>query len=222
MADRKQQAKPIVLPQLARKRKQCSNYVISIRRFATKKLPKVDKKLQAAAESLTARGFLRPSKPYDPPLDAEQKVLNICASNGLSTDFDTSFQELDKKFAVLNACFNELNYSVPNSLLHTIVSVGDLVTFYKTPVDTNTPFDALKTLNLPKNLHVQPDYIRFHPDAPSFEEHLSRRSRMLSSRWWSLAVLISRWDCLEDLSPSPSVRHKKVVKERISSGVIKT
>ncbi|GBP71547.1 hypothetical protein EVAR_50607_1 [Eumeta japonica] len=45
---------------------------------------------------------------------------------------------------------------------------------------------------------------------------------MLSSRWWSLAVLISHWDCLESSSPSPSVRHKKVVKERLSSGVIKT
>lgn len=40
---------------------------------------------------------------------------------------------------------------------------GDLVEFYKTPVDTNTPFQALKKMDLPKNLHVQKDYVRFHP-----------------------------------------------------------
>lgn len=40
---------------------------------------------------------------------------------------------------------------------------GDLIEFYKTPVDTTTPLDALKKMDLPKNLHVQQDYVRFHP-----------------------------------------------------------
>lgn len=32
-----------------------------------------------------------------------------------------------------------------------------------TPVDVLTPFDTLKKMDLPKNLHVQEDYVRFHP-----------------------------------------------------------
>ncbi|XP_063378488.1 large ribosomal subunit protein mL50 [Cydia fagiglandana] len=126
------------------------------------KVPKVSKKLQAAAESLAARGFLRPNKPWDPPSDIEPTVLEICTENGLS--MDAEFMSLKVKFTVLNACFQETGHSVPNSLLHSIETVEDLLEFYKTPVDTKTPFDSLKKMDLPKNLHVQEDYVRFHPD----------------------------------------------------------
>lgn len=40
---------------------------------------------------------------------------------------------------------------------------GDLRQFYLTPVDITTPYEALRTMELPKNLHVQQDYHRFHP-----------------------------------------------------------
>ncbi|XP_037301636.1 39S ribosomal protein L50, mitochondrial-like [Manduca sexta] len=129
--------------------------LISVRN-AQKKYPKVDKKLQAAAESLAARGFLRPNKPWDPPADIEKTILKICADNGLNEE--SNFEALESKFNVLKACYEETGHSVPNSLLHTIES------FYMTPVDTRTPYDALKHMDLPKNLHVQEDYVRFHPD----------------------------------------------------------
>lgn len=127
-----------------------------------KKYPKVDKHLQAAAESLAARGFLRPTKPWNPPADIEDKILKICSSNGLKSD--SQFEELDIKYTVLNACYEETGYCVPNSTLHAIESVDDLTNFYKTPVDNHTPFEALKKMDLPKNMHIQKDYVRFHPD----------------------------------------------------------
>ncbi|XP_045490872.1 39S ribosomal protein L50, mitochondrial [Colias croceus] len=127
-----------------------------------KKVPKVDKKLQAAAESLASRGFLRPNKPWDPPTNIQETVLKICTSSGLKDD--SEFESLEVKFNVLKACYEETGHSVPNSLLHTIETVDDLLDFYETPVDVCTPFDALKKMELPKNLHVQGDYVRFHPD----------------------------------------------------------
>ncbi|KAL0842459.1 hypothetical protein ABMA28_014556 [Loxostege sticticalis] len=139
-----------------------TNFQVITVRNKQKKVPKIDKKLQAAAESLAARGFLRPNKPWDPPANIEETVLKICADNGLKPDAE--FQGLETKFVVLNACFKETGHSVPNSLLHTIETVDDLKEFYRTPVDTITPFDALKKMELPKNLHVQEDYVRFHPD----------------------------------------------------------
>jgi len=50
----------------------------------------------------------------------------------------------------------------------TIISVnlkyiGDLKQFYSTPVDSTTPYEALRKIDLPKNLHIQQDYHRFHP-----------------------------------------------------------
>ncbi|XP_022819793.1 39S ribosomal protein L50, mitochondrial [Spodoptera litura] len=140
-------------------------------RYKQKKFPKVDKKFQAAAESLAARGFLRPTKPWDPPANIEETISKICSSKGLNTDAE--FEALETKFAVLKECYEETGYDVPNSLLHTIGSVADLKQFYKTPVDTATPFEALKRMELPKNLHVQPDYVRFHPDKDTMFDGVS-------------------------------------------------
>ncbi|KAJ2953028.1 hypothetical protein O0L34_g7416 [Tuta absoluta] len=139
-----------------------ANIQITAVRHVQKKYPKVDKRLQAQAESLAARGFLRPNKPWNPPADIEETVLKICSSSGLKSDSD--FDSLDTKFKVLKACYEETGHSVPNSLLHTIESVEDLQDFYCTPVDTTTPFDALKKMDLPKNLHVQKDYLRYNPE----------------------------------------------------------
>ncbi|KOB78972.1 Uncharacterized protein OBRU01_01431 [Operophtera brumata] len=139
-----------------------NNLQVNSIRNVQKKYPKVDKKLQAAAESLASRGFLRPSKPWDPPASIENTITQICADNGLKSD--SEIETLDVKFAVLKACYEETGHSVPNSLMHTIETVDDLKSFYMTPVDTKTPFDALTKMELPKNLHVQENYVRFHPD----------------------------------------------------------
>ncbi|XP_072944043.1 large ribosomal subunit protein mL50 [Epargyreus clarus] len=138
------------------------NFQVTSIRCVQKKFPKTDKKMQAAAESLAARGFLRPTKAWDPPTNIEETILKICISNGLKED--SEFESLDVKFKVLKECFTETGYSVPNSLLHSIETVDNLLEFYETPVDVHTPFDALKKMELPKNLHIQEDYVRFHPD----------------------------------------------------------
>lgn len=44
-----------------------------------------------------------------------------------------------------------------------LACVGDLKKFYSTPVDSTTPYEALRKIDLPKNLHIQQDYHRFHP-----------------------------------------------------------
>ncbi len=46
---------------------------------------------------------------------------------------------------------------------YTFVAV-DVLNFYTTPVDMTAPYDKLKTMELPPNLHVLHDYYRFHPD----------------------------------------------------------
>ncbi|XP_036142998.1 uncharacterized protein LOC105832642 isoform X1 [Monomorium pharaonis] len=40
----------------------------------------------------------------------------------------------------------------------------ELKRFYSTPVDSTTPYEALGRIDLPKNLHIQQNYHRFHPD----------------------------------------------------------
>lgn len=36
--------------------------------------------------------------------------------------------------------------------------------FYQTPVDTTLPLDAIKTMDLPENLHIEYEYNRFNPE----------------------------------------------------------
>lgn len=46
--------------------------------------------------------------------------------------------------------------------------LGDLKEFYQTPVSNSTPLDMMKNLDLPKNLHIQYAYNRFHPGKLTF------------------------------------------------------
>lgn len=69
----------------------------------------------------------------------------------------------EKKYELLNDCYKTFNHSVPNALLHKIETLEQLRLFYMTPVDVRTPYDKLKNMDLPKNMHVQFEYLRFHP-----------------------------------------------------------
>lgn len=41
--------------------------------------------------------------------------------------------------------------------------LGDLKEFYQIPVGNKTPLDIMRNIELPKNLHINYEYIRFHP-----------------------------------------------------------
>lgn len=40
----------------------------------------------------------------------------------------------------------------------------EIIAFYQTPISTTLPLDAMKTMELPTNLHIQHEYVRFHPE----------------------------------------------------------
>ncbi|XP_011332824.1 39S ribosomal protein L50, mitochondrial isoform X1 [Ooceraea biroi] len=107
--------------------------------------------------------FLRPQKSYEPPADSSDRIDKIRESQTISVSDDTQLEDA-VRFKLFTACEEEFKYSIPNSLLHTIGSIADLKQFYSTPVDSTTPYEAFHRLDLPKNLHIQQEYHRFHPD----------------------------------------------------------
>ncbi|XP_050718286.1 39S ribosomal protein L50, mitochondrial-like [Eriocheir sinensis] len=123
-----------------------------------------DRKLDFDATSLAARGYLRSQKPYKPPGDAGQKVLGICERVLGTQAPNATFPSAQDKWKVLTQCSQALGHTLPNSLLHRVTSVEELVTFYLTPVNTTVPLDMMKDMDLPKNLHVTYNYTRFHPE----------------------------------------------------------
>lgn len=110
------------------------------------------------------RGYLRPHKDYYPPENVEEQFSGLCQSI-LGDEFDSrSPVSHEHKYELLNACFQEFNHSVPNGILHTIKSPDEILQFYKTEIVCTNPLDALKEQELPPNLHVQYEYLRFHPE----------------------------------------------------------
>ncbi|XP_046827764.1 uncharacterized protein LOC124428119 isoform X1 [Vespa crabro] len=124
---------------------------------------KQNPKLEATRKSLSAKGFLRSIKSYDPPSDVNERIDKICAGQQISTRDEAKLEGGLSRFKIFAACAEEFKHSVPNSLLCIIETVGDLKEFYHTPVDTATPLETLRRMQLPKNLHVQYEYHRFHP-----------------------------------------------------------
>uniref|UniRef100_A0A6P4FWM9 Large ribosomal subunit protein mL50 n=1 Tax=Drosophila rhopaloa TaxID=1041015 RepID=A0A6P4FWM9_DRORH len=123
--------------------------------------PTKNKSLSAVGESIAAKGFLRPHKPYSPPANAAERVRSVAAALQLKSD---QLGNLSEKFEFLAACFQELQHGVPNSQVHELRTIGDVISFYETSVDTTVPLDALQRIELPENLHIQYEYVRFNPE----------------------------------------------------------
>jgi len=121
---------------------------------------------------LTKNGYLRYQKPYEPPEDAKQQLLLIVKSmNPKLKNADAreiaefKLDDIKFKFNFLSRAIEKLDYRVPTSLLHLMESVGDVIQFYQTPIQTETPYEELhKREDLPPNLHIQKEPIRFHPE----------------------------------------------------------
>ncbi|XP_037933454.1 39S ribosomal protein L50, mitochondrial-like [Teleopsis dalmanni] len=145
------------------------NNVISLiaRSYSKKHLkrPKIiNKAVEDVGKSLSNKGFLRSHKPYDAPADAVEKVHSICSTLQIPNKNEYKLNNLEEKFKFLEACFASFNHGVPNSQVHEVQTIGDVVDFYQRSVNTTVPYEAFKNMELPENLHIQYEYLRFHPD----------------------------------------------------------
>ncbi|XP_011500268.1 PREDICTED: 39S ribosomal protein L50, mitochondrial [Ceratosolen solmsi marchali] len=141
--------------------------IIPSRGSKIKKPPQKPKKkptIESVMASIEAKGFLRSYKPYQPNQNVSERLDRICEMENISTNDMTSIEDMDLRFKLFTKCNEEFKHCIPNSKLVEIRTIGDLRVFYQTPVITTTPYDALKNLDLPPNLHVQQDYVRFHPE----------------------------------------------------------
>lgn len=124
--------------------------------------------IESTGESLASRGFMRPQKEYTPEGDVKKKIVDILKSvskdKSQTLEQNSPIVDSELKYSLLTKCYQEFKHGVPNSLLHTIESLDDVIKFYETPVDVTVPFDTLKKVDLPENLHIQYEYHRFHPE----------------------------------------------------------
>ncbi|OAD55045.1 39S ribosomal protein L50, mitochondrial, partial [Eufriesea mexicana] len=108
--------------------------------------------------------FLRYQKEYNPPKNVADRINKICEVQQISATNETKIEDPLQRFNLFLACEEELQHPVMNSVLYSIETIGDLKKYYETPVDSRTPLEVMRSMDLPKNLHINYDYIRFHPD----------------------------------------------------------
>lgn len=69
----------------------------------------------------------------------------------------------DNKFEFLSKCANVFNgHAVPNSRIYEMKSIDDVIEYYQTPVDCQSPYDKLDK-SIP-NLHIIPEARRYNPE----------------------------------------------------------
>lgn len=88
-------------------------------------------------ESIRHKGFLRPYQSYEPPSNVEEKFFSSVGkilqnkSNEQESMKSTRLDDLDIKLQILNSLSDEFSHYVPNSLLHEMETVADLLVFYQ-------------------------------------------------------------------------------------------
>ncbi|KAK3792392.1 hypothetical protein RRG08_045935 [Elysia crispata] len=106
---------------------------------------------------------------YSPPPDVEEKIMST-ASDVLAKQVDSSTELNDRllKFKVLTRLMEELDHPIPNTELSTMDTITDVVNFFSTPVVDRSAYEDLSKLNLPRNLHIQMEPVRFDPETDTF------------------------------------------------------
>ncbi|XP_036996711.2 39S ribosomal protein L50, mitochondrial [Artibeus jamaicensis] len=98
------------------------------------------------------------SRTYIPPEDLqgrlESHVKEIFGSSAPSNWQDISLEDGHLKFGFLARLADDLGHAVPNSRLHEMSRVRDVLDFYKVPIQDRSKFDELIASNLPPNLKI--------------------------------------------------------------------
>ncbi|XP_053207331.1 uncharacterized protein LOC128391462 [Panonychus citri] len=128
------------------------------------------------AQSLKTRGYSREIRAYQPREDVVEFIKTIYSSHftcepGKEDEWlNQPLDDLFLKFKFINDCDKQLDHEVPSPDLHLMKTVGDVVEFYKTPIRGLTTYDDLsrRQNELPANLHIINQYIRFDPENDTF------------------------------------------------------
>ncbi|XP_037677647.1 39S ribosomal protein L50, mitochondrial-like [Choloepus didactylus] len=98
------------------------------------------------------------SRTYIPPEDLqsrlEARVREVFGQSAPGSWQDISLEDGHQKFSLLAQLADDLGHAVPNSRLHQLCKVRDVLDFYSVPVQDRSKFDELVASNLPPNLKI--------------------------------------------------------------------
>ncbi|PNI49264.1 MRPL50 isoform 1 [Pan troglodytes] len=130
-------------------------------RFRKEKEPVVVETVEEKKEPILVCPPLR-SRAYTPPEDLQSRlesyVKEVFGSSLPSNWQDISLEDSRLKFNLLAHLADDLGHVVPNSRLHQMCRVRDVLDFYNVSIQDRSKFDELSASNLPPNLKITWNY----------------------------------------------------------------
>lgn len=120
--------------------------------------------------SLKKRTSVRTRKAYKPPDDVEARIKNIASEifKESAKWKEIKLNDRIQKYKFLTQCIDEFDHNIPNSDLNDMLHILDIVNFFQTPVHDTSSYEDLHKLDLPRNLHIQLEAVRFDPETDTF------------------------------------------------------
>ncbi|XP_060074384.1 large ribosomal subunit protein mL50-like [Ylistrum balloti] len=115
-------------------------------------------------QSLKKRSGVKTKKCYTPPDDVEERIQAI-ADNifGEHENWkETLLTNRINKYKFLTKTIKEFDHNIPNMVLTHLDKVEDVVDHFSTEVRGTSALEDISKLDLPQNLHMNLDYIRFN------------------------------------------------------------
>ena len=110
-----------------------------------------------------------PSLTVTSPMQTCFSLSFICLLRWVMSKFDLHIPNTDLFLSFnfmqfLSRVMSEFDHYIPNADLSSLQTVGDVVVFFSTPVRDTTLYEDLSKLDLPPNLHIQMEPVRFDPE----------------------------------------------------------
>ncbi|XP_013394041.1 uncharacterized protein LOC106161586 [Lingula anatina] len=117
-------------------------------------------------QSLQGKSSTSTNRGYSPPKNVRERLETLVKEvYGDSSDWtEKPLTDPLLKFKVLTKCEEEFGHTISNTSLHDMNTGADVLDFFLTPVRDTTAYEDLAKLDLPRNLHIQLEPKRFHPE----------------------------------------------------------
>jgi len=117
---------------------------------------------------LNSKRVLTTKKGYDPPVDVEDKIreaaVRVCGEDAGENWLDVKLDNPRTKYKLLTKLEKSLGHDIPNFKLNEMKSLREVVDFFQTPIYETTAYEDFSRVELPPNLHIQWEPVRFNPD----------------------------------------------------------
>lgn len=131
---------------------------------------------------------------YSPPNNVEEIIRRIAKETLDKQNLDAEkwsnivLNDSLKKYHLLTRCMKECSHTISNMTLNDMKTLDEVYQYFSTPVkDTNPLEDLQQSKDLPANVHIQLDAVRFTPETSGFFNGLDafpKRSTKVVDLWY--------------------------------------